>query len=764
MKRLITAAAHKPWLVFTVTLFVTLSAALQLKALRLEISAEGMMVNHPEAVADYEQSLQTFGSDAVTVIYLEDEDLLRPANLTAIRQALRRVEAIPQVSHTTSLFSVRYLRTENGYVYTSPYLESIPQSEHQVEQIADAALLNPLIERNLLSRDGTAMAINLYLDMQGYHRGFDEAVSRALDEAIAPLQGRLRQVFHLGDPSIRTGISEQIRSDLRIILPLGLRVLVLTLWLIFKRSCIALIPLLTAGVSVVWTLGLMAVLEIPVNVMTSIIPALLIIIGSTEDIHLIAEYRAGIQAGLTKLDAIRSMGRHMGTAILLTFFTTSLGFLTLSLNRIDLLQQFGLVTAVGLTFNFLLTSTLVPACLQGLSRDDCGGHPAAGAAYGRAAVKFFHWQTRHSRQLLPGLVLLMLVSAYWSARIEVDNSVMDYFPASSSLPEQAARIRNKLAGIQTLTVLLSGRDGAFLKSANVQQLHKLQHQLEAHAAFGKSFSFADFIGVVHRGIDGEGGDKASLPANDELIEGYMSLLGHASAKAFVSPDFNQARIIVRHGIDSSRQLNQAVAEIIGFAEQNLDPSLRMKVTGSSYLNSQAVDYMADSQGRSLVMMLGVIFVLITLLLGNARIGLVAVLSNLFPILALFGIMGFFNIALDTGTVMVAAIALGICVDHSMHFMVRYQRLMDRGSSQSEALLRTIRDESNPIIITALALTLGFATLALSSFPPVAQFGILSALVMLLALLGTFVLTPLSLRLFAAHRHPAATETGLQPVS
>lgn len=127
-------------------------------------------------------------------------------------------------------------------------------------------------------------------------------------------------------------------------------------------------------------------------------------------------------------------------------------------------------------------------------------------------------------------------------------------------------------------------------------------------------------------------------------------------------------------------------------------------------------------------------------------------------------MGFFNIALDTGTVMVAAIALGICVDHSMHFMVRYQRLMDRGSSQSEALLRTIRDESNPIIITALALTLGFATLALSSFPPVAQFGILSALVMLLALLGTFVLTPLSLRLFAAHRHPAATETGLQPVS
>ncbi|MBT2995349.1 MAG: MMPL family transporter [Candidatus Thiodiazotropha sp. (ex Ctena orbiculata)] len=763
MKRLITAAAHRPWLVFTVTLFITLSAALQLSALRIEISAEGMMVNHPEVVADYKESLQTFGSDAVTVIYLEDEGLLQPANLTAIRQALRRIEAIPRVSHTTSLFSVRYLRTENGYVYTRPYLESIPQSQNQVEEITNAALLNPLIERNLLSRDGTVMAINLYLDMQDYHRGFDEAVSRALDEAIAPLRSRLRQVFHLGDPSIRTGISKQIRNDLKIILPLSLSVLALTLWLIFKRSCVALIPLLTAGVSVVWTLGVMAVMEIPVNVMTSIIPALLIIIGCTEDIHLIAEYRSGIRAGLTRLDAIRSMANYMGTAILLTFFTTSLGFLSIALNRIDLLQQFGLVTAVGLAFNFLLTSTLVPACLQGLSRDDCGGHLSAGTSFSSAAEKLFSWQSRHPRRLFLALALVMLVSAYWSTRIEVNNSVMDYFPASSSLPEQAAQIRDKLSGIQTLTILINGIDGAFLKSANIQQLHKLQQQLEAQAEFEKSFSFADFISVVHSGIDGERADKAPLPESDELIEGYMSLLGHASAKAFVSPDFNQARIIVRHGIESSKQLNQAVEEIVEFAEQSLDSSLKMKITGSSYLNSQAADYMADSQSRSLIMILGVIFVLITLLLGNAKIGLVAVLSNLFPIVALFGIMGFFNIALDTGTVMVAAIALGVCVDHSMHFMVRYQRLMDSGSSQLDSLLQTIRHESKPIITTSLALGLGFTTLAFSAFPPVSQFGILSALVMLLALIGTFVLIPLTLKFCDTHLDTARTETNIQPI-
>jgi predicted RND superfamily exporter protein len=104
-------------------------------------------------------------------------------------------------------------------------------------------------------------------------------------------------------------------------------------------------------------------------------------------------------------------------------------------------------------------------------------------------------------------------------------------------------------------------------------------------------------------------------------------------------------------------------------------------------------------------------------------------------------MGYFDIALDTGTVMVAAIALGICVDHTMHFMLRYRTLCRDDHQPYENLIETIKRESRPIVTTALALTLGFATLTLSEFPPVAPFGSLSAMVTLLALVGTFVVTP-----------------------
>ncbi|MCU7845269.1 MAG: MMPL family transporter [Candidatus Thiodiazotropha sp. (ex Monitilora ramsayi)] len=746
MKRVIMTAARYPWLVFTILSVVTLVAAIQLTELRIEISAEGMMINHAEAVADYRNSLLTFGSEAITVVYLEDDDLMAPRKLTAIREALRRIEALPHVSHAVSLFSIRYLRTQNGYIYSSPYLETIPNSKDSARQITDAALLNPLIERNLLSRDGTVMAINLYLDMTDYHHGFDESFTKSLDNAITPLQVQLRRVFHLGNPSIRTGISDQIRNDLRFTLPLSIIVLILTLWLILKRPSLTLIPLITAGLSVIWTLGAMAFLSIPVNVMTSIIPVLLIIIGSTEDIHLISEYQSGIRNGLKQLDATYVMASHKGTAILLTFSTTCLGFLSISLNRIDLLQQFGLITAIGLTLNFIITVTLVPACLQLISPHYGRNFTAEWSVLIRLVETTFSWIERYPRKFVLSLILLIAFNIYWATRIEINNNVMAYLPYSSPLPEQAGLIRDNLSGIESLAILVSGSDEAFLKTSNLQQLRQLQRHLEKLGHFDKSFSFADFISVVHSGIDGEETDKIHLPESDELVSSYMSLLGHSSAKAFVSPDFNQARIIVRHAIDGSRQLNREVEEIIRFADEFLDPSLEVKVTGSSCLNSQAVDYMADGQTRSLLLLLGVIFLLITLLLANAKIGFVAVASNLFPIITLFGVMGCFGIVLDTGTVMVAAIALGLSVDHTMHFVVHYQRLLREGTPHLISLLQTIRGESTPIFTTALALIMGFSILAFSAFPPVALFGLLSALVMLTALIGTFVVTPLLLNL------------------
>ncbi|WP_419605512.1 MMPL family transporter [Thiolapillus sp.] len=247
--------------------------------------------------------------------------LFQPEKLSAVRDAVNRINASPWVQRTDSLFSRRYVRTIDGYIYTAPYLSKIPATPAEAEAVRQAALNNPLIARNLLSPDGMAMAINVYLDVKSQQYGSDQAVSHMLDEALAPLQNRLHTVFHVGDPYIRTGISERIRQDQTTIVPLALLMLVATLIVALRHLLVAVIPLATAGVSILWTLGLMAVLGIPVNIMTSIIPALLIIIGSTEDIHLLTEYQAGIRKGKKPRRALQLMSKNMGIAVTLTFVT-----------------------------------------------------------------------------------------------------------------------------------------------------------------------------------------------------------------------------------------------------------------------------------------------------------------------------------------------------------------------------------------------------------------------------------------------------------
>ena len=123
-------------------------------------------------------------------------------------------------------------------------------------------------------------------------------------------------------------------------------------------------PILTSGISILWTLGLMGLLDIPLNLITSTVPILLIVVGSTEDIHLLSEFRHGQKAGLETQQALRLMSRKMGRTVLLTFITTYVGFLTVGFSRIEALWQFGLLASTGLLLNFIVTISLIPALLS----------------------------------------------------------------------------------------------------------------------------------------------------------------------------------------------------------------------------------------------------------------------------------------------------------------------------------------------------------------------------------------------------------------
>ncbi len=746
MKRILSFVTKYPWYFLLAIFIITIVSAWQIRGLKVSISAESMYVKNSAAWQVYQDMVETFGQDGVTVVYLGDPSLFDPDKLSAIHKAVDAIESLPFVIKTSSLYSVRNIKIQDDYVTSEPYLEpyigkktaSIEETLHSVKE----AQKNPLVAGNLISNDGKAMAINVYLKSDtGYH-GFDEEVTLAIERSIAPLRGNLETVFQIGAPYIRKALTDRVLIDQQYVLPLALVVLILTLALSLRRLSSAIIPLLTAVLSIVWTLGLMAWLEIPLNIITSIVPALLVIIGSTEDIHLLAEYSAGIRKGMSRTAAVDYMSVNMGNAVFLTSVTTYLGFLSIYFNSIDILKQFGFIASTGLMLNFVATIIVVPITLRYFGHQKNAASQANIEGFVPSTMSALYRLIRLNKRAAFALtVITVLVFGYGSLSMHVNNNPMDYFGKESAINTQAQILHDRLAGLHTFSIVIDSRiEETFLQVRYLEELQKIQDYLGNTGLFDYTVSFANLMGLVNSVMAEEDGEQ-ELPETDDLVREYMLLLKRKDVKELVSPDFDKARILVRHNIGSSFELSQAIQELRDFITRELDPALRVDITGYSILANHAADSMAFGQAQSLGLMVGAIFIIVSILFLSIKAGLLAVLPNLVPIVALFGVMGYLGIPLDTGTSMVAAIAMGVCVDDTMHFMSRYRQEMTAYKDEDLALLNTIRKESIPIFSTSVALALGFATFAISSFSPVMNFGLLSAMVIILALLATFLIMP-----------------------
>lgn len=619
MKNYLSLASKRPWTTLLLLTLISIGAAVQLPKLLVQVSPNGLVIDDDPATTLYERARATFGNDESVLIFVRDPELFQYDRLEAIRATVARLEALSFVARTESLYTLPYLHVVDDMVHTDPYLAVSPRTPDAAERIRRAALDNPFVRRNLLAEDGSALAIRVVLDPASEQRGRDATVTRAIEAAIRPLSAKVEDVFQTGAPSVRALVRDTIVADQRLLLPLALLVLVATLGVIQRSFGFALLPLLTAGLSVLWTLGGMATLSIPLNVMTAIVPVLLVIVGSTEDIHLIAGFREATQAGYDRRRAICRMARRMGLAVLLTFATSYLGFAATALNPIPILREFGFVAATGLAFNFAITVALLPAFLQlfgrgrGNQRDkDC---PSTRASLPEVATVA---QARSDRWLGAAALVVTAVSAYGALSVRVNNNLLDYFPADAKVHQQVATVQKTLSGTETFEILLDAQiEGTFQRERYLREIIALQDHLARSPAFDTSLSIADYLMLLDRSLNDP--SARELPDDDVLAE-LASIVEYKHVAGLVSADYSRARVAVRHGLGDSQALSQALAGLTEFIAANLDPGLHPTVTGESVLRARATDAMALGQAQSLGLMLVAIFALVSLLFLNLKAG------------------------------------------------------------------------------------------------------------------------------------------------
>jgi len=745
MRRLIEYSAAHYILVLLFVAVITAITAYHLPGLKVDVSPEGLMVTDTPERAYYESILDDYGTDNITIVVIRDEDIQTPESLHKIKQIVSKLSGFNFVRRIESLYSVDRVWVENDNVMSSPYLDPVPETDDKADILFENAQLNPFIAHNLLSEDGETMAINIYLDDVSLEDKVDSHITNSIESVLQYYEGDFEEIYQIGLPYVRHTLEEKVLDDQIVLIPQALLVLIVVLIVILRNLNGGLIPLITSVTSIVWLLGLMAVLDIPLTLVTAIVPMLLIIIGSTEDVHLISEYLLAKKEGMAKRDAVRLMARRKGFASLMTFITSWFGFASVAVNPLEVLREFSIVASSGLFINYVITMMLVPAwlCVFGSRKSRRQQITNATNVFKPMLDMVCFIVHERKKSALFVIALISLVSLYGASQIRLNNNIMSYFHDSSPIKMRANDVAESLAGIESFMIVLdAGIEGTFLNQTYLRQLHNLTTRIENEGVFDKATSFADHLAIMNSVVN-ETNDIV-VPDDDYVINELSIFVNHDEVKQYIDRDFSKAVIHVRHHIGSSYEFNQALDRLRACMKENVDDAIKITITGESVLVNNAADSMASAQARSLALILLIIFVIVSLIFVNFQAGLLSIAPNLFPIIIMFGAMGFFGIPLDTGTAMIAVISIGVIVDDTMHFMVRYNEELNNTYDEETAITRTIQAEALPIISTSLALALGFIVMMQSSFLPIVYFGALSAVVMIVALIAEFVLTPILL--------------------
>jgi len=750
--------ARHPLAVVVANLVVTAVLGAFAMHVRIENSLESMLPAGDPKVEYYNATRAIFGSDDVAVVGVRADDIFAPATIEKIARVTDALGRIPGVEHVLSITNA--VDPAADVLHPPRLLAHIPAPPDEVAALKQKLLATPLYGKNLVADDFRGAAINVFFenltDAQYLDLGVDAKIDAVLDAERKP-----EQFFYTGAAHVKQAAVELMRRDLLRFTPLALALVLLVLWISFKTVRGVLLPVLAVGLALVWTLGILVLAGKAISLGTFVLPPLLLVVGSSYAIHVVARYYEQVAAHAPADQVVVRAFDRVWLPLTISAVTTVIGFGSLMVNRITAIWDLGLFAVVGVVCLTITCLTFLPAALQLMPhRLRFAGSGKISPTLGEYLRRLGERAYASRREILWGAVGLTVLALAGTRLIRVDSDFLTYFAPTSEVRRENEAINREIVGSNPFYIVIDGGAPGVLKRWEVLKLIKdLQRFVATLPGVTSSISLVDYLEVLEAGFgkQAEGGDLVINDAGDIVpaeapksfweeprnLEPLLAAMAtsHETFKSVVTADFSKASILVRTNLSGSSRVEDTLDRIRLYVAEHFPSNLPVNLTGTLVLLTGTTSDIVAGQIKSLALALGIIFVVMSLMFLSVKIGFFAILPNVVPIVVFFGVMGWLGIWLNLGTSLIAAIALGIAVDSTIHFMARLNLELQGETDQTAALVRTLRTVGVPIVYTTIALFFGFLTFAASSFIPIQNFGILSGVTMATALGANLVLLP-----------------------
>ena len=738
MKRLSKAFSTRNWLRFVVdrpfqviilVSLITLFFASQLPKLHFRTSIYDLAIEDLAETLRYEAFKKEFGTEEIILVVAKAENIFEEETFQKIRGLSEDLSKIAGVRRVISL----------------PFIKKDMDATEKWSLADFEKVIVPidLFPKNLISADKKTTVITLVLEDTKEKDQVIDAATGIIDE-----QSKGLSLYQIGMPLVSKALAAYTQQDFLRLPPITFLIIGCVLFLFFRNLRGVLIPVGSVLIALIWTFGLMGLTRTPLAMLTMIVPIFLIAVGTAYCMYIFPEYFAQIERFDSRKEASYECFLRIGFPTSLAVITTSIGLGSLLLNRISAIREFAIFTCFGIWSMLLIMLVFLPAvfALLPFPKKKRTHHLLnEGLLYG-LLKKITQINLHYQKVTLPIIAVIVVIGLAGISQIKVETNPVGFFKKETTISQHFHDVYQDMAGSFPINVVLDSRtEDYFENPEHLRKIVDVQDFLNTLQGVDKTISFADYLKLVNYATNQYEQKYYAMPEEPfevrMLMNSYKTMLGQDTFERFMAQDLSKANILLRTHISSSRDFLQIRRTIEDRLQETLSKEFVFQVTGFGIVISESSHILTQGQVKSLSLTLVLIFGIMFLLFLSSKVGLIAIVPNCFPIIVNFGLMGWLGIELSVATSLVASIAIGLAVDDTIHYLVRYNREFKKDLDKKRALQDTIQNVGRPIVFTTLTIGLGFAILIFSHFKPTAVFGLMMVITMASALVGDLVILP-----------------------
>jgi len=752
MKKFINLVIRFRWLIAFLVPALTFVFALQFKNIAFDGSYRIWFAEDSKALKQYDAFRARFGSDNSLIIVFRDENgIMNKKALGVIDRLTEKLWQTKFVARVDSLTNYQYVHSDKDdpdEIIVEDFIDDIDSlTLDDLKTKEKIALSEDMLRNRIISADGkTTMIVARIIPKASGKVGAVGIINRAVEQYIAD-EKESGYVFHLaGGPILNKTFATLGQHDALVFTPIIIAISILLLFGIFRRLSGMFLSIAIVVFTFIIVLAVQVLLGYKLNNFTANMPVFVIAIGIADATHLFWIYMIAKKKGLDNHEAIHYTMEKNFLPIFLTSMTTAVGFASLGISEIVPIRTLGIATANAAVLAFVLTIFFMPALLAILN-PNIKPEKQEQKQISSIPSKYADFIIKNDKKILLFCISVAIIMGLGLVRLKVDSNTVRYFDEDIPFRKTVNFIQKNLTGPMTYEIVIDSKskDGA-KKPDFMRSVEKFQKQYkEKFADIRHTSSLVDVVKKFAEVIN----HKKEIPENENLIAQYLLLYSFSLPQGMeindkIDVDERYLRLTASVDVvDTSLDL-----KMIKWAEDWWkNTPYTATVNGQTAMFAYMQHDVTNTLIQSIALAIVVVSVMMFFIFRNIKMIPFFITPNVLPIVLVIGIMGWLGINIDIGVAISGAIIIGVAVDDTIHFLVKYKEARVKGYNFRDSLAYIIQYAGLAIIFTTVILSTAFMIFAFSQFNPNVNFGIITAIALVIAVIVDLFMLPSMLSLY-----------------